>query len=273
MTSTVIDVAASTNRKSGGRTAKPKPGGKKTAAKPPRSSSSLAPWVLTLALAAGAGGGGYYLYEKYQLTRDSLAQSRAELAVAHRRAAAADARVMEVRAELSRAEGEFAQQQQLAKEQKQLAQAKAAEADELAKQLETLISSDQGEVTSEDGRIRLQLLDRVLFRSGEAELTARGKLVIGKLGEALNKFPDKQVWVQGHTDTVPIATADFASNWELASGRALNVVHYLQDDVGVEPSRMAAVAFSQYRPVSNRHKFKNRRIEIVLYPREMKVAD
>src|SRR5262249_22663333 len=56
------------------------------------------------------------------------------------------------------------------------------------------------------------------------------------------------------------------TNWELSAARALTVVHYLQDEAKIEPTRLAAVAFGQYRPVS-KTKAKSRRIEIVLYPR------
>ncbi len=62
------------------------------------------------------------------------------------------------------------------------------------------------------------------------------------------------------------AVIPFVTNWELSAARALTVVHYLQDDVKIDPTRLAAVAFGQYRPVS-KVKAKNRRIEIVLYPR------
>jgi chemotaxis protein MotB len=62
------------------------------------------------------------------------------------------------------------------------------------------------------------------------------------------------------------AVLAFVTNWELSAARALTVVHYLQDDAKLDPSRLAAVAFGQYRPVS-KNKAKNRRIEIVLYPR------
>jgi chemotaxis protein MotB len=60
----------------------------------------------------------------------------------------------------------------------------------------------------------------------------------------------------------------FESNWELSSARALTVVHYLQDEAGVDPKRLAAVAFGEYRPAS-KTKSKNRRIEIVLYPKHV----
>src|SRR5262249_41896069 len=62
------------------------------------------------------------------------------------------------------------------------------------------------------------------------------------------------------------AVLAYITNWELSAARALTVVHYLQDDAKVDPARLAAVAFGQYRPVS-KNRAKNRRIEIVLYPR------
>ena len=67
-------------------------------------------------------------------------------------------------------------------------------------------------------------------------------------------------------DDTPDAVLPFVTNWELSAARALTVVHYLQDDAKIDPTRLAAVAFSQYRPVS-KNRAKNRRIEIVLYPR------
>ena len=161
----------------------------------------------------------------------------------------------------------------------------------------------EGEVTSSGGEIRLQLVDKILFAPGEAVLTARGKTVLARVGKALNDISDKQIWVQGHTDDEPIVVPKppapakgkaaaakgkgkvakgkgakkpapapppppprFASNWELSAARALTVVHYLQDKVKVDPTRLAAVAFGQYRP-AGKSKAKNRRIEIVLYPR------
>jgi chemotaxis protein MotB len=67
-------------------------------------------------------------------------------------------------------------------------------------------------------------------------------------------------------DETPDAVLPYVTNWELSAARALTVVHYLQDDAKIDPTRLAAVAFSQYRPVS-KNRAKNRRIEIVLYPR------
>src|SRR5213075_2199438 len=71
---------------------------------------------------------------------------------------------------------------------------------------------------------------------------------------------------KGAKEAPPAPMIRFASNWELSAARALQVVHYLQDHGKVDPARLAALAFSEYRPVSRSNKALNRRIEIVLYP-------
>jgi chemotaxis protein MotB len=175
------------------------------------------------------------------------------------------------------------------------AMAQAVEA--LQKKLSGVVG-EFGDVTTEDGAVRLELVDKILFPVGEASLTPRGREVLAKVGAALKDIEDKQIWVQGHTDDSPIvvhkpkaedpkakpikadgkakqpaeppATSDavlpFITNWELSAARALTVVHYLQDEAKLDPTRLAAVAFGEYRP-SSRSRAKNRRIEIVLYPR------
>lgn len=193
--------------------------------------------------------------------------------------------------------------------------AKADEAKALQDKLAEAVGK-AGEVTTADGAVKLELVDQILFPTGEADLTDSGREVLAKVGAALKDINDKQIWVQGHTDDQPIfvkkpaakdpkaaaakdpkaaakdpkkagaakgapaakdpkkdkpgdgsdAVLAFVTNWELSAARALTVVHYLQDDAKVDPSRLAAVAFGQYRPVS-KNRSKNRRIEIVLYPR------
>jgi chemotaxis protein MotB len=181
--------------------------------------------------------------------------------------------------------------------------AKAEEAAALEARLAEAVGK-AGEVTTADGAVKLELVDQILFPVGEADLTPRGKEVLAKVGAALKDVEDKQVWVQGHTDDQPIivrkpkpkpepklvkaakgqkpmpppkvddkaaasdhdAMLPFVTNWELSAARALTVVHYLQDEAKIDPRRLAAVAFSQYRPIS-KNRAKNRRIEIVLYPR------
>lgn len=173
---------------------------------------------------------------------------------------------------------------------------KASDLDAEEKKIQGTIDKSQGSVSTEGDEIHLQLVDKVLFPTGEDQLTDKGKQVLDKVAAALKELPDKQIWVQGHTDDQPIfvhpkkpepkpktkgkaaaATKDepdkepemarYHTNWELSAARALEVVHYLQDVAKVDPHRLAAVAFGQYRPISRRDRALNRRIEIVLYPR------
>lgn len=148
------------------------------------------------------------------------------------------------------------------------------------KKLTDALEKGTGSVSAEGEEIHLQLVDKVLFKVGDDQLTDRGKAVLAKVGVALKELPDKQIWVQGHTDDTPIvvppapkkgkgappAGPRFASNWELSAARALTVVHYLQDVAKIDPAKLAALAFGPYRPVSRSNKAANRRIEIVLYP-------
>jgi chemotaxis protein MotB len=164
---------------------------------------------------------------------------------------------------------------------------KSLKANEAAqKKLSATIDKTQGTVETEGDEIRLKLVDKVLFASGDDQLTDKGKAVLAKVGKALKDLPDKQIWVQGHTDDEPIVAPPppkkdpkkkgkqpepppgprFASNWELSAARSLQVVHYLQETAKIEPQRLAALAFGEYRPVSKSNKALNRRIEIVLYP-------
>lgn len=172
----------------------------------------------------------------------------------------------------------------VSKEKAQLADKAAESGKEMGKLKDALDKA--GEVSANGDEITLQLVDKVLFKLGDDQLTDRGKAVLARVGKAFQELPDKQVWVQGHTDDTPIIqppspkklakgekppVAKFATNWELSSARALTVVHYLQEQAKLDPTRLAALAFGEYRPVSRSNKALNRRIEIVLYPKKSKL--
>jgi len=169
---------------------------------------------------------------------------------------------------------------------------RAAKLAEEEKKVQGAIDKSSGSVDTEGDEIHLKLIDKVLFAVGDDQLTTQGKAVLDKVAVALKDLPDKQVWVQGHTDDQPIFVTPpkkdpkapkppkgakvtppapgpvrFITNWELSAARALQVVHYLQDIAKIDPTRLAALAFGQYRPVSRSNKAANRRIEIVLYPK------
>jgi chemotaxis protein MotB len=148
-----------------------------------------------------------------------------------------------------------------------VSQKAAADLDQqrLVDELRKKLNQAEGEVTSANQIVTVHLADEILFASGEADLSKHGKEVLTRVGDVLKSLADKQILVGGHTDDNPIHTTRFASNWELSTARAVNVVHHLTDVVGVDPRKLTAAGYSQYHPRSS-DRAKNRRIEIQLIP-------
>ena len=122
--------------------------------------------------------------------------------------------------------------------------------------------------------VRITIVDRLLFESGEAELKPVGCKVLRQFAEKLKQASDKQIRVEGHTDNKlpkPKLRERYPSNWELSTARANNVVRCLIRSGGIPPEMLSAVGYADSRPVasndSEEGRRKNRRVEIVLYPR------
>jgi chemotaxis protein MotB len=115
--------------------------------------------------------------------------------------------------------------------------------------------------------IIIEFKDRILFDSGEAELKSEGIPILKKIGTLIAKLPNEIV-VEGHTDNVPIHTASFPSNWELSSGRALRVLSYFTDSMGMPSKRFSAVAYGEYRPIASNAtvggRAQNRRVNVLI---------
>ncbi|HWB76882.1 MAG TPA: flagellar motor protein MotB [Nannocystaceae bacterium] len=149
------------------------------------------------------------------------------------------------------------------------AQARVTEYRQLLARFEQLIDAGTLDVRISEGRMVLTMPMDVLFASGSATLSRAGKDTIVQVGAALATITDKRFQVEGHTDDVPIHNELFASNWELAAGRALVVVHTLLD-TGMAPTQLSAASFGEFKPrAANRDdasRAGNRRIEIVVVP-------
>ncbi|GLI39881.1 OmpA family protein [Geobacter hydrogenophilus] len=134
----------------------------------------------------------------------------------------------------------------------------------------------QGQVTISElkGKLTVNMVDAILFDSGKAEVKQGGMEVLAKVVDILKGVQDKMIRIEGHTDNVQIVgnlTKRFPTNWELSAARAINVARYLQGQ-GIDPTVLVAVANGEYRPVASNDteegRAKNRRIEIVLVPRD-----
>lgn len=124
---------------------------------------------------------------------------------------------------------------------------------------------------------RFVFQSEVLFASGSADLAPEGRRQLEQIANVLldisKSIPSSIQWllrVDGHTDRVPIRTAQFPSNWELSHARAMSVVRVLMEK-GIPPDRLAATGFAEFHPVDARDdeiaRRRNRRIELKLTQR------
>lgn len=152
-------------------------------------------------------------------------------------------------------------------------------ANNLESEMRTALESKDVAISDLQGRLTVTILDRVMFDSGEAVLKPDGAAVMKKIAAFLAAHPDLKIHVVGHTDNVPIrqtAQSRFASNWELSTARALAAVHYLTEKAGVDPARVGAVGYGEFRPVADNAtaegRAKNRRIAITILPEDAPVT-
>ena len=122
-------------------------------------------------------------------------------------------------------------------------------------------------IVEEKDKLVLRLNSQILFDSASAVIKTDGRDVLDELGKSFRDL-DHFVEVQGHTDSRPIHTTQFPSNWELSNQRATNVVRFLQDQCEVDPVRLRSTGFGEYQPIGDNTtddgRMLNRRIDIVI---------
>ena len=114
--------------------------------------------------------------------------------------------------------------------------------------------------------IAIQLANPIGFDIGEAEIKPELIGTLKEIAEIIGRVPGTEIRVEGHTDDLPIHTKSFPSNWELSSARALNIVKFFAAQGNIDPARLSAIGYGEYRPLypntSEANRMKNRRIEI-----------
>ncbi|MFC1501304.1 OmpA family protein [Elusimicrobiota bacterium] len=145
--------------------------------------------------------------------------------------------------------------------------------DNLVNKMESEIKEGEIVITQLKNKLTVNMVDKILFKSGEAEVMKKGEQTLGKVGTVLKKITDKQIRIEGHTDNIPISKeyqTKFPTNWELSAARATNVARYLIDKAELDPKMISVAGYADTRPVASNKKpegrAKNRRIEIVLVP-------
>lgn len=123
-----------------------------------------------------------------------------------------------------------------------------------------------------NGKVYVSLADKLLFPSGSIVIDERGKQALNQLAVVLNKEPDINIAVEGHTDTKKVINlGQIKDNWDLSVLRATSVTRYLTETQNVDPHRLTATGKGQFQPIDPGTTpdalAKNRRIEIVLSPK------
>jgi chemotaxis protein MotB len=150
----------------------------------------------------------------------------------------------------------------------------------LEQEMRAALESKDVTISQLQGKLTVNILDHVLFDSGEAAVKPDGEAVLQKVAAWLAQHPQLKIHVIGHTDNVPIragARNRFPTNWELSTARASAAVRILTETAGVDPRRVGVVGYGEHRPVADNAtpegRARNRRIAITVLSEELAGAD
>jgi len=142
----------------------------------------------------------------------------------------------------------------------------STKADFIENNMMDLVKMDEITLRRSEQWLEVEINSQILFASGDAMLMESAKPVLSRVAKILAPYPNP-INVEGFTDNIPISTEKYPSNWELSAARAASVVH-LFSKAGVEPGRMSAIAYGEFRPKSDNRSVKgrleNRRVVIAI---------
>ena len=223
----------------------------------------IATTILSVALVVLLGVGGYFFTTQYQPMKDTHDQITAKNTELERQ-------VDDLNHELNLKVAEITKTKK--EKEAEIARVQSTK-DSLVSKMQNEIDQNQIQITQLADKLKVSIVDKILFPSGEADITPAGLEVLERLGNVLKNIEDKIIRVEGHTDNVPISgrlAQKFPTNWELSTTRATNVVRLLQETVNIDPAKLEAVGLGEHQPVASNDtkegRAQNRRIEIALLP-------
>lgn len=207
-----------------------------------------------------------------------LAAAHAALDAARQTAEQFDIQAAAVKAELDAEKAESAElTAKLAEAEKEMANASKTK-NTLEEEMRAALQSKDITISQLQGKLTVNILDHVLFDSGEGALKTEGQEVLRRLAAVLAAHTNRALHVIGHTDNVPIrvsARSRYASNWELSTARATAAVRFLHEQAGVNPKQLGALGYGEFHPVADNAtpegRAKNRRIAVVILPEDLAV--
>ena len=199
------------------------------------------------------------------------------------------AKELELNTALAKAEAERARLEQLRKELEKTSQrvkdleAELSKKERAVRELKEAIAKALAgfekldiKVEYRNGKVYVILPEKLLFASGSIDVDPRGREALIEIGKALNKQPDVQMAIEGHTDNIPMKGV-IKDNWDLSVLRAPSIARILISDANMNPKRIQAVGRGDTQPVAGNDtpegRAKNRRTEIVLTPQLDKILE
>lgn len=148
-----------------------------------------------------------------------------------------------------------------------------AESEKMAEQIEQTVAEngvkDEVEITFNSHYVLLTLNGAFLFDSGSAQIKEESLPLIDKVALIIEKYSDRIIEIEGHTDNVPISNLNFRNNNELSTARALAVLEYFVNDKGIDPIKLKSSGRGEYVPVADNStaegRARNRRVEVKIY--------
>jgi chemotaxis protein MotB len=240
---------------------------------PGSSSRFLLPLVVAALAAAAASVVAYQQYQGREQANAAAGSCQQELKAAKAKAAELEAQKAQLEADKESLEAAKAElSKSVEAKEGELSQLKGTY-DSFREKMKDEIARGDIDLEQTGGKLRVGLVDKILFDPGEAEISKRGEGVLARVAEALASIPDKQIQVSGHTDKMPINSKlveKYPTNWELSTARATQVVRFLAEKAVVPPQRLVASGYGEFHPIANNKtptgRARNRRIEILLTP-------
>lgn len=122
-------------------------------------------------------------------------------------------------------------------------------------------------------KLLISLPDNILFNKGSYLINTTMKPFLRILADHIRKYPDRFVFIGGHTCDLPTHSSKYSSNWELSALRAMEVLNYFINDEKLPPQQFSIMGFGEYQPKvlhnSEKERMKNRRVQIIILPEEL----
>lgn len=113
----------------------------------------------------------------------------------------------------------------------------------------------------------ISLIDKSFFETGSADIRPGARPVLKKIAANLKAMPNS-IRIEGHTDSIPIRTARYPTNWELSSARATSVVRFMSEQAGIPAFRLSSASYGSFKPIASNGtadgRRRNRRVDIVV---------